>query len=226
MVAKTAYEMALKTVLMELQEAVASEIKRTFNFRTLLKRLHKTFTNIEPILHESCKLSKVLDRPEMEIHMFILYLDNGKQIVQMCSMIKCYNLFQKFFHANKLLHLNQELSRFFQVELHDNMSIISMRTLTEIDDLGNNMEKVLSTVTEHPGGFFSSCSVPKLPEFIIGFDVHLQELKRVLLKDANQVLTISGPGGCGKTTLVKMLCHDNEIKGIKFVSYRSFWLSK
>ncbi|KAK1433029.1 hypothetical protein QVD17_09933 [Tagetes erecta] len=214
MVAKTAYEMALKTVLMELQEATASQIKRTFNFRTILKRLYRTLTNIEPVLYESCKLSKLLDRPETEIHMFILHLENGKTLVQECSMIKCWNVYQKFVHANKLLHLNQELSRFFEVELHDNMNIISMRTLTELDALGYKIKQVLSTVTERASVFSSSCSVPKLPDFIIGFDVHLHELKRVLLKDANQVLTVSAPGGYGKTTLVKMLCHDNEIKGI------------
>ncbi|KAK9067098.1 hypothetical protein SSX86_014423 [Deinandra increscens subsp. villosa] len=57
-------------------------------------------------------------------------------------------------------------------------------------------------------------SVPGLPDFIVGLDVHLRELKRMLLKDANQVLIVSAPGGCGKTTLAKMLCHDDEIKGI------------
>ncbi|MFS7942499.1 putative P-loop containing nucleoside triphosphate hydrolase [Helianthus anomalus] len=36
----------------------------------------------------------------------------------------------------------------------------------------------------------------------------------MLLKDDIQVLTVSAPGGCGKTTLAKILCHDNDIKGI------------
>ncbi|KAI3785028.1 hypothetical protein L1987_44137 [Smallanthus sonchifolius] len=77
------------------------------------------------------------------------------------------------------------------------------------------MDQVLSTVTERAGGFSSSCSVPGLPDFIVGLDFHLQEVKRLLLKDTNQVLTVSAPGGCGKTTLAKMLCHDNEIKDAK-----------
>ncbi|KAI3726256.1 hypothetical protein L1987_66053 [Smallanthus sonchifolius] len=213
MVTKSAYDMALETRLMELLEAVASEIKTTPKFRTLLKRLHKTLRNIQPILYVSGRLSRVLDRPENETKVFILHLEDGKQLVLKCSMIKCWNVYHKFVHASKLIHLDRELSWFFQVELRDNMST-SMRTLTEIYALGDKMDDILSAVTERAGGFSSSCSVPGLPDFIVGFDFHLQEVKRLLLNDANQVLTVSAPGGCGKTTLAKMLCHDNEIKGI------------
>ncbi|KAK1433030.1 hypothetical protein QVD17_09934 [Tagetes erecta] len=213
MVVKSAYEPALETVLKELQEAVASEIKRTAKFRTILKRIHNTLTNIQPILYESCRLSKVLERPENEIKLFILQLKDAKKLVQKCSIVKCWNVYHKFVHANKLFHLDNDLLRFFQAELQDYTNS-SMMFMTESYALGYKLDQVLSTVTERAGGFSSSCSVPKLQDFIIGFDVHLQELKRLLFKDANQVLIVSAPGGCGKTTLVKMLCHDNEIKGI------------
>ncbi|KAI3726255.1 hypothetical protein L1987_66052 [Smallanthus sonchifolius] len=207
------HKMALETGLMELMEAVASEIKITPKFRALLKRLHITLRNIEPILYVSGRLSRVLDRPENETKMFILHLEDGKQLVLKCSVIKCWNVYHKFVHANKLIHLDRELSWFFQVELQDSMST-SMRVLTEVYGLGDKMDQVLATVTERAGGFSSSCSVPGLPDFIVGLDFHLQEVKRLLLKDDNQVLTVSAPGGCGKTTLAKMLCHDNEIKRI------------
>ncbi|KAI7756067.1 hypothetical protein M8C21_015506 [Ambrosia artemisiifolia] len=206
-------EMELKTKLVELMEAVASETKTTPKFRTVLKRLDRTLRNIEPMLRESGRLSKVLDRPKQETEMFVKYLGNGKRLVMECSGIKCWNVYKKFVHANKLIHLDHELLRFFRVELQDDMSV-SMRALTEIYDLGDKMDQVLSTVANRAGGFLSYCSVPGLPDFIVGLDGHLLELKRILLKDDNQVVTVSAPGGCGKTTLVKMLCHDNEIKGI------------
>ncbi|KAK9067100.1 hypothetical protein SSX86_014425 [Deinandra increscens subsp. villosa] len=213
MAARNAFEMALVTLLMELLEAVALETKKTARFRSPLKRLDTTLRNIEPILYGNGRLSKVLDRPENETNMFILHLENGKRLVLKCSTVKIWNAYKKSVHANRLIRLDQELSDFFQVELQDNMSI-SMRSLTEVHALGVKMDQALSTVTNRAGGFSSSCSVPGLPDFIVGLDVHLQELKHMLLKDANQVLIVSAPGGCGKTTLAKMLCHDDEIKGI------------
>ena len=59
-----------------------------------------------------------------------------------------------------------------------------------------------------------SCSVPRPPDFTVGLDVPLKELKTQLLKEKEQQLLLIAPGGCGKTALVKMLGHDQEIKGI------------
>ncbi|KAI3704677.1 hypothetical protein L1987_74904 [Smallanthus sonchifolius] len=50
------------------------------------------------------------------------------------------------------------------------------------------------TATSSGGGFSGSCSVPGLPEFVIGLDRHLAELKDMLLKDATRVLVVSAPG--------------------------------
>ncbi|KAK9054077.1 hypothetical protein SSX86_025153 [Deinandra increscens subsp. villosa] len=209
MMTKNPYEVALQIVLVELMKAVASETNRTTKFRTILKRLDKTLRNIEPIMSGNGRLARVLDRPEKETKMFIFHLENGKQMVLKCSRIKCWNVYKKFVHANKLIRLDHELLRFFQVELQVNLSA-RFRGLV----LGDEGDQVLSTVTKRAGGFSSSCNVPGLPDFIVGLDFHLRELKRMLLKDHDQVLTVSAPGGCGKTTLAKMLCHDNEIKGI------------
>ncbi|KAI3704367.1 hypothetical protein L1987_74585 [Smallanthus sonchifolius] len=74
------------------------------------------------------------------------------------------------------------------------------------------MDQVLSAVTtHHVCANPRSYRVPGLPEHIVGFNRHLEELKCRLLNYDTQVL-ISGPVGCGKTTLAKLLCHDNEIK--------------
>ncbi|KAG6729328.1 hypothetical protein I3842_01G022700 [Carya illinoinensis] len=60
----------------------------------------------------------------------------------------------------------------------------------------------------------ASCVVPRFRDFVIGLDVPLMELKIQLLKVEVSMLVLTAPGGCGKTTLVKMLDHDDHIKGI------------
>ncbi|KAM0000746.1 putative powdery mildew resistance protein, RPW8 [Helianthus debilis subsp. tardiflorus] len=206
MVTKNTYEVHLQAALVELQKTVVSQFKKTVKFKTLLKRIDKTLRTIESLLYANGRLARVLDRPEKETKMFIFYLENGKQTVLKCSKIKCWNVYKKFVHANKLIRLDHELLRFFQAELQDNLSV-KFRGL----DLGG---EVVSSVTKRAGGFSNSCNVPGLPDVIVGLDSHFKEVKRMLLKDDIQVLTVSAPGGCGKTTLAKMLCHDNDIKGV------------
>ncbi|KAL6280683.1 hypothetical protein ACE6H2_017564 [Prunus campanulata] len=48
----------------------------------------------------------------------------------------------------------------------------------------------------------------------VGLDVLLRELKRELLKDEVSGLVLTGPRGCGKTTLAKNFCQDEEVKDI------------
>uniref|UniRef100_A0A7N2RA40 RPW8 domain-containing protein n=1 Tax=Quercus lobata TaxID=97700 RepID=A0A7N2RA40_QUELO len=52
------------------------------------------------------------------------------------------------------------------------------------------------------------------PDFTVGMDEPLKVLKTKLLeeKKQKQQLLLTAPGGCGKTILVKMLGHDQEIK--------------
>lgn len=56
-------------------------------------------------------------------------------------------------------------------------------------------------------------SVPKLNMVPLGLDFPLMELKMKLLDDSLNTLVVSASPGCGKTTLVIQLCHDDDIKG-------------
>ncbi|XVF17742.1 hypothetical protein REPUB_Repub10bG0149800 [Reevesia pubescens] len=61
--------------------------------------------------------------------------------------------------------------------------------------------------------FVSSREVPEPSGKVVGFDVPLRELKSKLFKDGVSVIVVSAPGGSGKTTLIKELCQDEEVKG-------------
>ncbi|CAA2963296.1 Hypothetical predicted protein [Olea europaea subsp. europaea] len=58
----------------------------------------------------------------------------------------------------------------------------------------------------------ASFSALGAPDFVVGYDVQLRELKAMLLKDGVPIVVLSTPGGSGKTTLAKLLCNDDEIK--------------
>ncbi|XP_062029402.1 uncharacterized protein LOC133745360 isoform X2 [Rosa rugosa] len=52
----------------------------------------------------------------------------------------------------------------------------------------------------------------KFPFLMVEWDVHLRELKNKIFEDQVAMLVITGPAGCGKTTLARMFCEDQEVK--------------
>lgn len=148
------FETALELVLGELQKTVIGQIIETTRFKTLLKRLEDTLKRIEPVLYESWRLSKVLDRPEKETLTFICYLCNAKEIVLKCSSIKYRTIYNKILHSNKLIRLNNELLTFFQIQVQAKTMINSITNSISIYGLADN-----SVVTLSAGGYSTTCSV-------------------------------------------------------------------
>ncbi|KAI7741700.1 hypothetical protein M8C21_030471 [Ambrosia artemisiifolia] len=201
---------ALGAAFGELLKVVVHRTNQTARFGAQLKRLEITLKRVEPVFNEITVLSKVLERPDDETAEFTRYLEQGTELVVKCLRIKCWNVRKKYRYTKKLIRLDEELLRFFQIEALANVAKTTMMNLIGTNELNDKFDRLHLT----GGGFLGSCNVPGLPEFIVGLDQHLTILKRTLLKDDTRLLVISAPGGFGKTTLAKMLCHDPEIKGI------------
>uniref|UniRef100_F6HWT3 NB-ARC domain-containing protein n=1 Tax=Vitis vinifera TaxID=29760 RepID=F6HWT3_VITVI len=78
----------------------------------------------------------------------------------------------------------------------------------QIDSVGITANRGVSDEYDNLG----SCNAPGPPEFMMGLDVPLKELKRRLCEDGKSRIVIRAPRGCGKTTLAKGLCLDNQVK--------------
>jgi replication-associated recombination protein RarA len=82
--------------------------------------------------------------------------------------------------------------------------------------MDEKMEEIRSILRN---GFPFWCDIPGVPDFMVGLEEPLRELKLMLLRHDTQVTVLSAPGGCGKTTLAKMLCNDAEVQGILMNCY-------
>jgi hypothetical protein len=54
---------------------------------------------------------------------------------------------------------------------------------------------------------------PVKPDFTVGLDFHLNQLKSWLLSSGVSVRVLTGLGGSGKTTLATLLCWDDQVRG-------------
>ncbi|CAK9166436.1 unnamed protein product [Ilex paraguariensis] len=217
---------ALGAVFGELLKLVVYVTKQAIYFKSTLNCLQTTLNDIHPVFDDIDRLNRLLDARKEEIDSFTGRLEEGKKLVLKCSTIKCWDVYKRVKYNKKLTGLDKSLLRFFQINVQVLLARDSKKMLVGHNDLEEKLNKVLSLVQNgtvgggggggvcYSKGFSGSCGVPRVPAFIVGFDVPLQELKMMLRKDGVSVLVLSAPGGCGKTTLAKMLCRDNEIKDI------------
>ncbi|KAD4179634.1 hypothetical protein E3N88_28225 [Mikania micrantha] len=200
----------------------------TANFKSELGQLQQTLMRIAPIIDDVVKLNQIMDRPKQQSDMFIKEIQNAQNLVEICSKIK-WNVFKKFIHSLKLKDLNSKLLRFFQLEVQADQSRDIKQILVEVKVVNRKIDSLLLDCTSSTNSLLISSRrnsmefefkergkwgwhVPILPVGIVAFDEPLKKLKA---KDGNEcaVVVVAAAGGCGKTTLVTMLCHDSDIKG-------------
>ncbi|KAD4179546.1 hypothetical protein E3N88_28137 [Mikania micrantha] len=193
----------------------------TANLKPELGQLQQTLQLIAPIIDDVVKFNQILDRSEQQSAMFIDRIQDAEKQVQKCSKIK-RNL--------KLKDANNKLLRFFQLEFQAYQSRDIRQTLVE------NSLSVSSRYELIERGKLG-WRVPLLPGDIVTFDEPLKKLKAKVFEDLDayddgsngnsnsmeiddddggdrsSVVVVAAAGGCGKTTLVTMLCHDSDILG-------------
>ena len=215
-VAGNAVGAAFGEVFAILHDTVKNVVGQAIAFKSYLEDLKSTLDGVAPVVREIRELSLALNRPEKDTKILIEQMDKGTKLVLKCSKIKRWSwnyCFKAYSYAGKLKELNGAIEKFCRVNLTVQNTRTGLETLNKVNLVLEHVTNQNSDVRNKHGVGSLSCAVPRPRDFIVGFDLHLKELKTMLFKKEVSLLLLAAPAGCGKTTLVGMLCRDPEIKG-------------
>lgn len=211
-------------------------------FRSKFLSLKQTLVEIQPVFADIERLNNVLEGREEEIEMFKKRLREGEELVRKCSKAKCYDALKKWNYSRKLTKLENSLLKFCQIHGLIQVVRDSKLILVKVSENGKKLEEIHSMMRNvslgksrssigftnssrssgrmtgssfgSSNGFSGWSDVPQVPDSMVGFEVPLEELKLKLklLQEKDQVLVLSAPPGCGKTTLAAKLCLEDDIK--------------
>ncbi|MFS7919669.1 putative powdery mildew resistance protein, RPW8 [Helianthus anomalus] len=194
---------ALGEAFSELSDVIKPVITKTLFFKSELKEMQANIQRIRPIFEDMEKLNKELDRRKVETERIMILFKKADELVRKCENVK-WDFRKRYHHASKLDEMNKSLLKYVNYDLQFQIARNGAETLVELRRLTKGYEK------ESPSG------VPLEKCVAIGFDDQLRKLKPMVLQDSSDgdcsVVVVSAAGGCGKTTLVTMLCHDPDIK--------------
>ena len=185
-------------------------------FKSILKRLKHNLDLIDPVVKEITQLNEILDHREEETKSLIEDMRKAKELIGMLDNQELDYPSQASF-GRELAELDESIVTFFQLHI----SAQNRRDILQILEKQNFLCKRMESLAIKSG---ATCVVPPPPDFTVGMDLPLMGLKTQLLNEKRQQILLTAPGGCGKTTLVKMLGHDLEIKGINLISLFFFCL--
>ncbi|XP_028947579.2 probable disease resistance protein At5g66900 [Malus sylvestris] len=198
---------ALRTAFQMLFDAVKSVQEETTMFKHLLGDIKSTLNSLQPLIQE---IEKYNSKEGLEY--FTVQMEKGADLVQKCSKV---GVWKKCKYTKKLHQLEKSLRRVF-----DELKLQGVRdaretlvSLRNIETAFSRIEKNLVMKSNQPETVKCSYAVPEPPSVTVGLDLPLRELKMKLLKDEKvSMLVLTAAGGCGKTTLAKKFCQDQEVK--------------
>ncbi|XP_050367094.1 LOW QUALITY PROTEIN: probable disease resistance protein At5g66900 [Argentina anserina] len=198
-----------------LYNAASALVIESNQFKPRLEQLMVTLNSLIPLIKEIEDGNRELDRPNETVYLQ-RKLVKGKELIDKLSKVGGWNLFKPYY-SRQLVELDSSLNgmlqRLIPVGVRDGQDIlIEVRSIKRMmiqnglhDDQVQNQNPV--------GDGETRATSPYPPSSPIGLDEPLRELKMKLLhNDQVSMLTVTAPGGSGKTTLVQMFCNDQEVK--------------
>ncbi|PRQ44990.1 putative powdery mildew resistance protein, RPW8 [Rosa chinensis] len=183
-----------------LYEEVNDMMAKNLIFQPLLKDLKSKLDTLQVFFQDMARYKHSHPQKE-ELEACRTQIEQGRTVIHKCSHVSKWNMYKKNKYTNQLLGLIKSLERLSeilkgtQVEMDVKESLVAIRNIETMFET-----KALSTI-------------PELPSFVVGFDVHLSELKiKLLSNDEASMLVLTGMGGCGKTLLATLFCQDDAVK--------------
>ncbi|CAK8562365.1 unnamed protein product [Lathyrus sativus] len=189
-------------------DVLTSQLQQTFkqvqHDKTSMRFFRSTLKDLSPLVHEIEQYNDQLNPPREEIK-FLIKENHAEQ------RNLCWNKFFSLFH--QLFKKKDDSGSCVADNKQAVMAKDVKDTLYKLREILNkeNFEKKISG----SGGllFRGSFGVPQNPEFTVGLDLSLINLKMEVLRDGRSTILVTGFGGMGKTTLAAKLCWDAEVKG-------------
>ncbi|KAI7733220.1 hypothetical protein M8C21_006184, partial [Ambrosia artemisiifolia] len=215
--------------------------KTTANFKPELSQLQQTLQTVTPIIQDVVKLNQILDHQSdmfieqiQEAEKLVkkclkIKWNLFKKFTHSLKLKDVNNKLLRFFQlevqADQTRDIKQTLVEVNDVKLRmDSLSVGVKEINQTLSSCSSLSVSCSSSFSRRREGF--GCEllerrrlgwrVPLRPGGIVAFDEPLKKLKdKVLMEavyDETSVVVVAAAGGCGKTTLVTMLCHDSEVQ--------------
>lgn len=194
----------------KLKEFIKNVTSWKETFQSIMAKLEK----LQPLVEEITKLSKEMDQQQLETTVFDELIKKAAELVDMYPKVsKSKNVFKRSEYTKNLHNLDQSLDHWLKL-----LQPCQSRDLKELLKLMKQLPELIiglyqnAKLEQSQISSTRCCEVPGAPDFVIGLDETLNELKAELLREESSVLVLTALPGCGKTTLVQKLCKDHKIE--------------
>ncbi|WCJ31071.1 Disease resistance protein (CC-NBS-LRR class) family [Euphorbia peplus] len=196
------------------------EVRRAnINFAPSLQILIDTMESIRPQIMKIEGFNRDFDQPDASKGLLDL-LKKGEDLVIKCSKIHRLNYVKKPYYTKKLRKFDENLCRYINTILPIHNTADIKQTLFEVKGLSLQIRNLSMGTSSFGGsskssGILGVCSPPGLKVVPVGLEVPLKEMKEKLMcfDGVSEVIVVSAPGGCGKTTLAIAICQDDDVHG-------------
>lgn len=205
---------ALDIVFGELLKQIGIAKDKAIKYKPKLQHMQDTIMQLKPIAKDIEELNRMLDKPDLETERLMQHIREGERLVKECAeTVRWWNCcWKKPSYFDKLAGLDEDITRFVTIILQVQQVKIEKTILVRMEDMKNQMTEMGRGNGVVFGGDVGTCSVPVAPRLVVGFDLHVKELKIRMFKSGTDLIVVSAPPGCGKTTLALKFCHDEEVK--------------